>query len=256
MIFQSLIIALSMYSRIPMPRIEWNEKNMKYSLVFLPLVGVITGAIVYALFTLMNLYEFGNLFMACVLSVTPLIINGGIHMDGFLDTVDALSSYGDKEKKLEILKDPHCGAFAVIAGIIYAVISVGFWSEIKSNQIVLFICAGYVISRTLSGLAVAAFPLAKNTGLAATFQNASHKKNVKLIFIVMLLAEAAGVILINPMVGAIVILVSMVVYAYYYFMSKSRFGGITGDLAGYFLQIYELVILLVMVFAGKIYYGN
>ena len=32
----------------------------------------------------------------------------------YADTCDALSSYGDREKKLEILKDPHCGAFAVI----------------------------------------------------------------------------------------------------------------------------------------------
>ncbi len=47
-------------------------------------------------------------------ALIPVWITGGIHLDGYADTCDALSSYGDREKKLEILKDPHCGAFAVI----------------------------------------------------------------------------------------------------------------------------------------------
>ena len=33
----------AMYSKIPMPRVEWNEKNMKYAMCFFPLVGVVTG---------------------------------------------------------------------------------------------------------------------------------------------------------------------------------------------------------------------
>ena len=43
-----------------------------------------------------------------------LLVTGGIHMDGYMDTMDALHSYGSREKKLEILKDSHIGAFAVI----------------------------------------------------------------------------------------------------------------------------------------------
>ncbi|MGM9936265.1 MAG: adenosylcobinamide-GDP ribazoletransferase, partial [Candidatus Ornithomonoglobus sp.] len=43
----SLIIAFSMYSRIPMPRVEWREESMKYVMCFFPLIGVIIGAVVY-----------------------------------------------------------------------------------------------------------------------------------------------------------------------------------------------------------------
>ena len=46
-----------------------------------------------------------------------------IHMDGFLDTMDALNSYGSREKKLEILKDSRTGAFAVIGFGLYLVAS-------------------------------------------------------------------------------------------------------------------------------------
>ena len=40
---RSLIIAFSMYSRIPMPRCEWDERGMKYSMCFFPLVGAVLG---------------------------------------------------------------------------------------------------------------------------------------------------------------------------------------------------------------------
>ena len=51
--------------------------------------------------------------------VAPIIITGGIHMDGFLDTQDALGSYQPRERRLEILKDSHAGAFAIISCAVY-----------------------------------------------------------------------------------------------------------------------------------------
>lgn len=43
----------------------------------------------------------------------PLLVTGGIHIDGFSDTMDALSSHAERQKKLEIMDDPHIGAFGV-----------------------------------------------------------------------------------------------------------------------------------------------
>ena len=54
-----------------------------------------------------------------------LLVTGGIHLDGFMDTTDARSSYGDREKKLAILKDSHVGAFAVIGCSFYLILSAG-----------------------------------------------------------------------------------------------------------------------------------
>ena len=44
----------------------------------------------------------------------PVLVTGGIHLDGLLDTADALSSWQTRERRLEILKDSHAGAFAII----------------------------------------------------------------------------------------------------------------------------------------------
>lgn len=82
---------------------------------FFPVVGVIIGALVFGAGQLILRYtECGKLFFAAVMTMIPVAVTGGIHLDGFADTIDAVSSYKDREKKLEILKDPHTGAFAVI----------------------------------------------------------------------------------------------------------------------------------------------
>ena len=55
---EPMIIAFSMYSKIPMPRIEWNKENMKYTMCFFPLIGVVTGALIY----LAGMFLDGNIF--------------------------------------------------------------------------------------------------------------------------------------------------------------------------------------------------
>ena len=44
-LLNAMIIAIAMYSKIPMPRVDWNEKNMRYAMCFFPLVGVIIGVL-------------------------------------------------------------------------------------------------------------------------------------------------------------------------------------------------------------------
>lgn len=62
--FESLAIGVSMYSKIPMPRVEWNEKNMKYAMCFFPLVGVVTGILEVILGNALLVYtSCGTLFL-------------------------------------------------------------------------------------------------------------------------------------------------------------------------------------------------
>lgn len=124
-VMQSLIIAFAMYSKLPMPRVDWNEKNMRYAFCWFPFVGLVIGLVEWGTFYLLELCRAGGVLKGAVLTVLPLLITGGIHLDGFMDTTDARSSYGDREKKLAILKDSHVGAFAVIGCGMYLLMSAG-----------------------------------------------------------------------------------------------------------------------------------
>ena len=177
---QAFIIAFSMYSKIPMPNVVWNEKNIKYAFCFFPLIGAIEGIVLYFAMWLCYFTGMGKLFSACIATVIPIFITGGIHLDGYLDTVDAINSFAEKEKRLEILKDPNAGAFAIIYGAIYFILSIAVWSEIEFNAII-YICISYMVSRSLSALSVVSFPLAKNTGLASTLKTMLIKILLKLL---------------------------------------------------------------------------
>ena len=98
----ALVIAFSTYSRLPMPRVEWSEENMKYAICFFPLVGAVIGAAVLLWIWLCGVLALAPFFRAAGCTALPLLLSGGIHMDGFCDTVDAFL-HQSRERKLEIL---------------------------------------------------------------------------------------------------------------------------------------------------------
>lgn len=247
---KSIIVAFSMYSKIPMPRVEWNEKSMRYYMCFFPMVGAVIGLCMVGCFYLLGALGMSKSAAAAILTALPVLINGGIHMDGFMDTMDAKSSYKPMEEKLKILKDPHTGAFAVISAILYFFISYAFFCEVSEAEIA-WIGAGYVYSRILSGLSVVTFKKAKKDGMVAASADAAQK-NVKWILVAELAFFAAAALWCNPAMGAACLAAGGFVFAYYRHMSYRIFGGITGDLAGYFLQLCELFLLICAVLAGKI----
>ena len=132
---------------------------------FFPLIGAIIGGLSwmwgYWGIRLVN----SRTFYAVALLLIPVMVTGGIHLDGLLDTSDALHSYQSRERKLEILKDSHAGAFAILTAVVYFLAYLGIYHELTLTGLPV-VCIGFVLSRALAGFSIAAFPMAKNTGLA------------------------------------------------------------------------------------------
>lgn len=249
-LLQSFVIAFSMYSKIPMPKVDWNKENMKYAMCFFPAVGLLIGAVVYGAGTMLFSLSCGTFFRSAVFTLLPILITGGIHLDGFMDTVDALASYGDREKKLNILKDSHAGAFAILGLGCYLVWSLAIWSEAEVHMLPVLACV-FVLSRSLSGFSIVTFPAARENGLARTFQAGAEKLRVRIAMIVYLLLAVFYVLWMNWQQALGMLIGAAIVFFYYCSMSKKQFGGITGDLAGYFLQLAELAMVTGIVIAGS-----
>lgn len=256
-LWNSFKIAFSMYSKIPMPKSDWTKENMKYAMVFFPWIGIVIGLISYGWLWLAGFLnqrgmELSQGFVTVVLLLLPVVITGGIHLDGLLDTADARSSWQERERRLEILKDSHAGAFAIIACAVYFIFYYGVYTMVNLENMVL-IGLGFVLSRTLSALAIVTFPMAKGSGLAATFSEGADKRRVRNIMFFYLIILVGVYVCIGGLGGIICLMAAGLMFAYYYCMSKKVFGGITGDLAGYFLQMCELVVALAAVLSMKIY---
>ncbi len=170
-------IAFSMYSRIPMPESRWNEENQTYAMVFFPWVGAVVAGVFLGVWQLREwalargVLE-SDIFWSGALVLVPFLITGGIHMDGFMDTRDALSACAPRERRLEILKDPHTGAFAVISCGLYLMAMLGLYGTLHWRTAAVT-AAGFVLSRILSGLSVVTFPKAKKEGTAAALAEAA-----------------------------------------------------------------------------------
>ena len=248
--WNSLIVAFAMYSKIPMPNIEWSKENMKYPLCFFPLVGAVIGAILCGWRIAYPYLCNGNFLPAVVFVIVPVIVSGGIHVDGYIDTVDAICSHKPLERKLEILKDTHTGAFAIIMTLAYFLIALGVWSEMPIDAVPV-LAVGFVMSRALSGLAIVIFPHAKTSKLLAAFADGANKKIVGITMVVYVIVCGALMCYLQPLYGSIAILGAALSFGYYYYTAKKHFGGITGDVAGYFVQVCELIIPCVVLVAWK-----
>ena len=248
-VFRAFFIAISMYSRIPVPQFAWKDKDMRYTICFFPFIGVILGFFQYLLNCLLlkNIlcdWEFVLLSM-----LLPLLITGGIHLDGFMDTADALHSYAPSERKLAIMKDPHIGAFSVISLLAPALLWILSLMELSAHMtasISLLFSAVYILSRILSGLALVCFPSAKKDGLLFTFASASHKKNVRIILCLYAAILSILMLLTDLTAGGLLILFAVLFMVFYYRMSIRQLGGITGDTEGWFLCITELFMLMIL----------
>ena len=250
---KSVIIAFAMYSKLPMPRVDWEERALSRALWWFPLVGAAVGAGLWLWLALAHWLGFGAVFTAAFALLLPIALSGGIHLDGFCDTCDALSSHQSRERKLEILKDSHTGAFAILCCGLYLIVFFAAWCEVSaSGRAALALCLGPVLSRGLSGLFAVTLPNARGTGLLATFTAPMDAARARAVLGTWTEGAAAAMAALSPWTGAGALLGAALACLYYVTMARRQFGGITGDLAGFFVQTCELAMVLGAVFAQRL----
>ena len=241
-LIKSLIIAFGTYSKVPMPRVTVDKDQDKFTLVFFPVVGLFIAVLSWILFFFCDRINCPDIVRVCGLILIPLALTGGIHMDGFMDCMDALSSYKSREEKLAILSDPHIGAFSVIKVIelvaVYIIaasfIRDGYWSLLP---------VGFITARALSGFSVMTFDLAKDKGMCAYTRGRAANFCSRICLLEFFLVSCISMLLYGY-AAVLAVAVNIFCLLYYRYRSKNDFGGITGDTAGCFLVMTELAWVL------------
>lgn len=242
-VLKSIAVAFSMYSRIPMPNFKWDSEDMKYHLVFFPWIGAVIGLLEYGLWWLAKEYQLPEVSFIAFAMAIPLLVTGGFHVDGFMDTADAMSSWQMKEKRLEILKDPHIGAFSVIHLVVAGLVFLASLSMINESAFANF-CLSFFIARCLSGICVVRAKTAKEEGLLHTEAKTAGTYAVFASLLVELVICCCLTLLLNPFAGVVQVLAAFGSTVYYLYGAKKYFGGVTGDLAGWFVVVAEVMMAL------------
>lgn len=225
----------SMFCAIPFPGKVWDEKARDKMLLFLPVVGLEIGAIWALLAWLCGVLNLPMLVKGLLLAVYPYLVTGFIHLDGYMDVTDAVKSYRDLERRREILKDSHVGAFSVIGIVLLVLAQFAFLasaSEKADYRILIFVPA---VSRCCATLAV--------TGLKpmATSQYAAQKKeksHIAVLSIMVCVFTAAGFLLCGKYGFAL--LGGLIGYGLALRKAYRSLDGMNGDISGYALSISEL----------------
>ncbi len=242
-IWETVVVAFSMFSAIPVPQIPWNARNMRYSLCAFPLIGWVVTLFCMGWWQLCMVLALPAVLRGAGLCLLPVIVTGGIHLDGFADTCDALACHGGTEKRQEILKDPHLGAFAVIRLCVYFAACFALCAALRAPRLTALLGL-FGLSRCLSALALTIFPIREGSGLARTFADAADRKRVRAALIPL---TAVCALLLGFGGSWLSVAAAGLVFVYYRRLCVREFEGLSGDLAGWFLQTAELWMLGMLV---------
>ncbi len=238
---QPLIIAFQLLTRIPVPvAVEYSAKNQGRSILFYPLVGAVIGGLLLLVSQLLAGHSL--FFQAALLLALWVGVTGGLHLDGLADSADAwVGGMGDRERTLEIMKDPASGPMGVTAIVLLLLLK---WSALvallEAGQWMLLLWPP-LLARTLLIPLFQWTPYLRAEGMGENLgRNISRLRAAVVQITVLLLAVTYGI-------HWAVILLYLCVALLGRRIVVQRLGGITGDLAGAMVEKMELLLLLLLV---------
>jgi adenosylcobinamide-GDP ribazoletransferase len=229
-----------MFCAIPLPYHIWDDGCMDLTLPCFPLIGALIGAIWWGASSLLLAAGVHHVLAAAATAMIPSLASGFLHLDGFMDTCDAVLSRRPLEDKLRILKDPHAGSFSVI--MISALLLTQFaaaYAAIQNGGDLRILIAVAVVPRCCSALSVLCLKTMEHSGYAKMLKRNTGLGHKAFLFAVA--AGAAAFSIIAAGAGGLIVSLSAAAgsvaamsYAY------KDLKGVSGDLAGFALVAGEL----------------
>lgn len=246
----SFLVGLQFLTRIRIVRqTVWTAEDFGRSTRFFPLVGLVLG-ICYALAAWILVSVLGmRALTAALLLILPLLLTGGLHADGFMDTADGVFSGRERERKLEIMKDSRVGSFGVVAFVLLMFLQFALLLDMSLPLLVPVFFVMPIIGRMAMVLAVSCFPYARADGMGKTFADMADRGTVAIA------AVTTSVLVIPIGLLATLALVLGIVFALLFCRWMTTIlGGVTGDVYGAATVLTETIVLAVFSLASS--YSN
>lgn len=231
-----LCLAFQFLSVVPTPRIKQvSDRDIRGSCACFPLVGLALGAVLWAVQALLN-RVLPMTVSTCIALAVYTLLTGALHLDGLMDTADAIGSRKDRARALEIMKDSRVGAMGVVGAIVVYTGKIAVLGHFAPTAYGAVICAP-IISRCCMVLAMMLAPSARgNEGLGGMFAKKISPMSLWLAGIITVLIA----IWLNPLWTAVAMLcgsalVTILLTTYF----TKRFGGMTGDTYGAINEVIE-----------------
>ena len=221
--------------------------------IWFPLVGLLLGSVLAGTdlllqwsFSLLSSdsapldRQFPPLLAGALLIAALALLTRALHLDGFMDTCDALLGAFERRRRLEILRDTHVGAFAVVGLTSLLLLKISSLAALpqtsRQSVLLLFPC----LSRCGMLLVMELFPYIRREGLGTAFFR--EKSRWPLIGgFCLALSAAAGL---AGTTGVLLLALSSAVSWAVGYWAARALGGLTGDIYGAVNETVEASVLV------------
>jgi len=236
------LAALSFLTVIPLPRRrEVSPEQVGRSIGYFPVVGIIIGLILAGLYWLLRLV-LPSAVVSGLLLVCLVVLTGGLHLDGFVDTCDGIAGHKTPEARWQVMHDSRAGAFGIVGVCCLLIVKYVSLNSVPDSLMMMTLVLMPVVSRWAMVYAVFAYPYARPSGLGKVFKQAASRRRLAIATLVALAVaipwfRLAGLVI---MLGVWVIVVAMAAYL------KRKFSGLTGDTYGAINEVAEVGVLILV----------
>lgn len=220
---------------------DWSPESFGRSVKYFTLIGAIIGLLL-AGFNYFLSQVLPTHVLAAIIILAEILLTGGLHCDGFMDTADGVFSGRSRERMLEIMKDSRVGANGVVAFGLLLLLKYSLIIDMTPTMLTTALIIMPVAGRMTMVTSITAFPYARPDGMGKAFAQYAGRST---LFITAMIALAVVLPFgLQASISAGVAVLAGVLTARYF---ANVLGGLTGDTYGAVTELTELVALLVFV---------
>ncbi len=237
------LLALQFITAIPVKKeLDYKEEAIANSMLFYPLIGSLLGAILAGVNYLAQLYLPNSVVNSLVI-IFLIIITGGIHLDGLIDSSDGLFSGCKKDKILVIMRDSRVGAFGVVAVVVILLLKFNLLAELSEPYRIKTLIFFPTLARWAMVYAAFNYSYAREEGLGIVYaQNLSKTSfiiaTVWTILLAVVFFELKAIIILFLSWCSLVLIINKI---------DDKLNGLTGDSYGAINELVEVIVLLIII---------
>ncbi|MBX5450192.1 adenosylcobinamide-GDP ribazoletransferase [Thermogemmatispora sp.] len=243
--YAELVAAVQFLTILPLPgrSLLMSSRREKAALIvgsiYYPAVGLILGAILCLLAGVLAQHV-PSLVLAALLVIAGVMLTGGLHLDGVMDSCDGLFGGIGRERRLEIMHDSRVGSFGVLGAFTLLLLRFAIFASLPLWGLLAALLVAPALGRWAMVLCGGLFPAARPDGLGAAFHQAITLRHLLLsglssVLIALLFAHLIG-LLVWFLCNLLVLCLGLAV--------TRSLGGLTGDICGALGEICEVCALL------------
>ena len=235
-IFRGFALAWNMLTILPFFKVHDFFKGINgYSVMLYPLVGLLLGTVLFLVhFALSGIVP--PLHAGVIVFVLWVVLSGGLHLDGFSDTVDGL--FVARDKAITVMKDAHVGGMGMVFTVVFLLLKL---SSLLFMEAYYLLPVVLMLSRFNASVAIYFYKYI-SSGVGTLLKEEFTKQQL-----LVALAYTLVVAYLFSFVFAFIVSLLVLLLIARFFIH--RLGGLSGDIYGFIIEVSELVLLNYIVIA-------